>query len=40
MEENLDVFDFNLKPRDRQELAKLDKGKGNGWPKSMEEEFY
>ena len=40
MEENFDVFDFKLKPSDRKILATLDRGRGNGWPKSMEEEFY
>ena len=40
MEENLDVFDFKLEPDDRKKLALLDTGRGNGWPKSMEEEFY
>ena len=40
MEENLNVFDFQLKDEDIKILEKLDTGKGRSWPSAMSEEFY
>ena len=40
MEENLNVFDFQLKDEDIKILEKLDTGKVRSWPSAMSEEFY